>query len=114
MLGAYCFSPADKTPTELKPIDFSNRNQERIPSTWTAQRLRRGFVSSCRGGTICHYRSLYVFIRAFKGAFQRAILPIRRHSPLSFSNLMFRASRFEVHDRQPIRQRSENTSDLRD
>ena len=36
--------------------------------------------SSCRSGTMGHYRSLLVSIQAFNGGLSRSILPIRTHS----------------------------------
>jgi hypothetical protein len=40
------------------------------------------FQSSCRSGTMCHYRSLLVSIQAFNGGLSRSILPIRTHSSI--------------------------------
>src|SRR5207342_1041608 len=45
-----------------------------------AQSLKRDFQSSCRSGTMCHYRPLLVSIQAFNGGLSRSILPIRTHS----------------------------------
>jgi hypothetical protein len=40
------------------------------------------FQSSCCTGTMCHYRSLCVSIRAFDACSSRSILPIRTHSDI--------------------------------
>jgi hypothetical protein len=43
-------------------------------------RRHEDFQSSCRSGTMCHYRSLLVSIQAFNGGALTSILPIPAHS----------------------------------
>jgi hypothetical protein len=45
-------------------------------------RRHEDFQSSCRSGTMCHYRSLLVSIQAFNAGLNRSILPIRTHSAI--------------------------------
>jgi hypothetical protein len=40
------------------------------------------FQSSCRSGTMWHYRSLSVSIQVFNGGLSGSILPIRTHSAI--------------------------------
>src|SRR5262245_39135731 len=96
----------DNQEEKMLPVTKSSYNREasgehhkkQSTSNKPAGRIdpARGFQSSCRSGTICHYRSLLVSIQAFNGATLSLHFPIPTHSYKWFIQSTFKAGRRSV------------------